>query len=59
MIPILIWDEAGRSNSREGLANFNEVEMYIKGARRKKFDRKTLFLCVLTNYIPDDCANCE
>lgn len=59
MIFILIWDEAGRFNLREGLVNFNEVEMYIKGVRRKKFDRKIFFLCVLINYILDDCVNCE
>jgi len=56
MIPILIWGERGRPNSRESLANFTEVEMEINGEGRKKFDWKTL-LCVLTNYIPGCHAN--
>lgn len=56
MIPILIWGETGRPNSREGLANFAEVVMEIKRERRKKFDWKTL-LYVLKNYIQGCHAN--
>lgn len=36
MIAILIWGETVRPDSREGLANFNEVKMEIKGEGRKK-----------------------
>lgn len=57
MIPILIWGEKGRLNSRGGLANFTEVGMEIKGEGRKKFNQK-IPLCVLTNYIPGYHANC-
>lgn len=46
MILVLIWSEKGRLNSKEGLANFTEVEMEIKGEGRKKFDQEITFVCV-------------
>jgi hypothetical protein len=38
-------------------ANFNEVEMEIKGEGRKKFNGKSTILCFLTNYILENLAH--
>lgn len=51
MIAILIWGETVRPDSREGLANFNEVKMKIKEGGRNTIEKQFL-KCVQTNYIP-------